>query len=237
MTPAVASVAYDPERSLHVAHGSSGTWTFGGNGWTEYSNTSLRASCARLTYDAARKGIACIGVNEDYELELWMWKSSDWTEVPTSPLTLTGEGGPEVALYHEAKEALSGFGEGHTLSAIFAEKPDGGVIALAAMRTIRGVRRDSIAGTIGDPGSSIPTHRVLRGWRYPAHPALPPLATLTRRVTRFRRSRTKKSCASLVSPCTRFEALDANPTNRPSIVMAGRPLLLLAYCSSFLMLM
>src|SRR4051812_49104893 len=48
--------------------------------------------------------------------------------------------------------------------------------------------------------------------------------TLTRVVTPVRRSRTKTSGTPLLSPRTRFGAVDAKATNRPSAEIDGRPL-------------
>ena len=52
-------------------------------------------------------------------------------------------------------------------------------------------------------------------------PSCPRLLTLTRSVLPVRRSRTKMSAVSFVSPGTRSVARDENATNRPSGVMAA----------------
>jgi hypothetical protein len=53
------------------------------------------------------------------------------------------------------------------VSAIMA-RGGGKTVALAAMRTIRGSRSIALSKSIGDIDSSLPTHRLLTGFRYPA---------------------------------------------------------------------
>jgi hypothetical protein len=54
-------------------------------------------------------------------------------------------------------------------------------VALAAMRTVRGCRDVPVSASIGDPESSLETHRLLTGFTYPSLPGFDP-DTATERV-------------------------------------------------------
>ena len=64
---------------------------------------------------------------------------------------------------------------------------DGGVAAVATMQTVRGARSTPLADSIGDAASSLPTHRLLRGFRYPPEAGLDPRATPESALAEFGR--------------------------------------------------
>lgn len=117
------------------------------------------------------------------------------------PWDLSGLDERQTKLYHDAVAAMASFEANHSQSAIFALTPAGRPIALAAMRTIRGTARLPIARTIGEATSTIPTHRVLMGWRYPALAPLPAHATPESALAEFGRLSvaTKEQLARLVA--------------------------------------
>ncbi|GAB3842080.1 hypothetical protein GCM10029963_14530 [Micromonospora andamanensis] len=63
---------------------------------------------------------------------------------------------------------------------------------------------------------------LIAGVPAPASASVPSAARLTRVVTPVARSRTNTSSAWLVSPGTRFVAVEAKATYRPSALIAGR---------------
>lgn len=84
-------------------------------------------------------------------------------------------------------DALGTFADSHAVSAIFARTITGDLVAVAVMRTIRGTSQALLSDLIGSPSSSIPTHRVLQGFRYPAHPDLVADETPERALAEFGR--------------------------------------------------